>query len=223
MLVQPRLVFLLLASTTSSHASHSFRTTGARPWPVDSLRLHDCADLSHAVHHRIALPLRCRPEDDESHAWPSSPSLRFLRDPARRASDDSHSAIMDINSLLSPQDSPARETPPPHPAVASPSLQSPGKRTKRQIPSRSASGLSQQISSSPQPPYHAQIHPQTAYQQLPSPGVASFTNGARSVHSAMSTPTAERPLHSPHDARITPPQPLHRNTSTPSMDTLAGM
>lgn len=125
---------------------------------------------------------------------------------------------MDINSLLSPQDSPARETPPPHPARASPALQSPSKRAIRQIPSRSASGLSQQITSSPQP----QPHAQTAYQQVP-PGIANFTNGGRGSHSGTATPPSERPLHSPHDAQMTPPHPLHRNTSTASMDALAGM
>ncbi|KAF2686067.1 hypothetical protein K458DRAFT_402603 [Lentithecium fluviatile CBS 122367] len=128
---------------------------------------------------------------------------------------------MDINSLLSPQDSPARETPPPHPALASPSLQSPGKRAMRQMPSRTTSGLSQQITSSPQPQPHPHAHPQVAYQQIPSPGIAGFTNGARTIHSATSTPPLERPMHSPHDARMTPPHPLHRNTSTASMDALA--
>lgn len=121
---------------------------------------------------------------------------------------------MDINSLLSPQDSPAQETPPPHPALPSPSLQSPGKRAMRLIPSRTPSGLSQQIAQSPQ------SHP--AYQQLPSPGITAFTNGSRAVHSATSTPPIDRPLHSPHDARMTPPHLLHRQASTPGMDTLAG-
>lgn len=124
---------------------------------------------------------------------------------------------MDINSLLSPQDSPARETPPPPPpqsALASPSLQSPSKRAIRQMPSRTPSGLSQQITSSPQP--------HLAFQQIPSPGIAGFTNGGRTVHSAASTPPIDRPLHSPHDARMTPPHLLHRQGSTPGMDTLAG-
>jgi hypothetical protein len=127
---------------------------------------------------------------------------------------------MDINSLLSPQDSPARETPPPHPALASPALQSPSKRAIRQMPSRTASGLSQQITSSPQPP--AQAHPQVAYQQISSPSMASFTNGARAIHSGTATPPLDRPIHSPRDVHMTPPHPLHRNTSTPSMDALAG-
>src|SRR5262245_25842734 len=117
---------------------------------------------------------------------------------------------MDINSLLSPQDSPAQETPPPHPSLASPSLQSPSKRAIRQIPSRTPSGLSQQITSFPQP--------HLTYQQLPSPGIAGLTNGSRVIHSATSTP----PLHSPRDARMTPPHHLPRQASTPGMDTLAG-
>ncbi|KAF1948982.1 hypothetical protein CC80DRAFT_282681 [Byssothecium circinans] len=125
---------------------------------------------------------------------------------------------MDINSLLSPQDSPARETPPPppaHPARASPSLQSPGKRTLRQIPSRTPSGLSQQITSSPQG--HLQ------YQQVHSPGIAGFSNGHRQMHSATSTPPTDRLTHSPRDARATPPHLAHRQASTPGMDALADL
>ncbi|KAF2635726.1 hypothetical protein P280DRAFT_411130 [Massarina eburnea CBS 473.64] len=129
---------------------------------------------------------------------------------------------MDINSLLSPQDSPARETPPPPPAHharasprASPSMPSPGKRAIRQMPSRTPSGLSQQITSSPQS--HLQ------YQQLPSPSMSSFTNGHRKMHSATSTPPIERPMHSPRDARATPPHLVHRQASTPGMDALADL
>jgi hypothetical protein len=123
---------------------------------------------------------------------------------------------MDINSLLSPSDSPAgTPTPQPPPALPSPSmLQSPRKRAERsgrQIPSRTHSGLSQQITSSPQP--------HSALQQVPSPGFAHIANGARAMHSAMSTP---QPLGSPRDARMTPPQPMFRQASTPGMDTLAG-
>ena len=121
---------------------------------------------------------------------------------------------MDINSLLSPQDSPARETPPPPPALNSPSIKSSSKkRAPRQIPSRTPSGLSQQITSSPQPHLSYQ-------QQQPSPNV-TYTNGSRVIHSAASTPP-ERPIHSPRDARVTPPNPLLRQASTPGMDTLAG-
>ena len=122
---------------------------------------------------------------------------------------------MDINSLLSPQDSPAQETPPPHPALASPSMQPSSKRAKRQIPSRTPSGLSQQLTSSPQP--HLAYH----QHRQPSPGV-SYTNGTRAIHSRTSTPP-ERPMHSPHDARMTPPNPLLRQASTPGMDTLADL
>jgi hypothetical protein len=123
---------------------------------------------------------------------------------------------MDINSLLSPSDSPAgTPTPQPPPALPSPSmLQSPRKRTERpgrQIPSRTHSGLSQQITSSPQP--------HSVLQQVPSPGFAHISNGARAMHSAMTTP---QPLGSPRDTRMTPPQPMFRQASTPGMDTLAG-
>ncbi|KAH8722498.1 hypothetical protein GQ44DRAFT_711888 [Phaeosphaeriaceae sp. PMI808] len=124
---------------------------------------------------------------------------------------------MDINSLLSPSDSPASTPTPasqPPPAIPSPSKrQSPRKHIVRQLPSRTTSGLSQQITSSPQP--HA------ALQQNPSPGFAHIANGARAMHTAMSTP---QPLGSPHDARITPPIPLYnRQASTPGMDTLADL
>ncbi|KAH3947521.1 hypothetical protein HBH70_147180 [Parastagonospora nodorum] len=121
---------------------------------------------------------------------------------------------MDINSLLSPSDSPAgTPTPQPPPALPSPSvLHSPRKRVARQMPSRTPSGLSQQITSSPQP--HATL------QQIPSPGFAHIANGARAMHSAMSTP---QPLASPHDARMTPPHPMFRQASTPGMDTLADL
>lgn len=120
---------------------------------------------------------------------------------------------MDINSLLSPSDSPAgTPAPQPPPALPSPSmLQSPRKRAVRQMPSRTSSGLSQQITSSPQP--HA------ALQQVPSPGFAHIANGARAMHSAMNTP---QPHGSPRDARMTPPHHMLRQASTPGMDTLAG-
>jgi len=122
---------------------------------------------------------------------------------------------MDISSLLSPSDSPAgTPTPQPPPQIPTPSmLRSPGKkRAARQAPSRTPSGLSQQITSSPQP--------QASLQQLHSPGFAHTTvNGARAMHSAMSTP---QPLGSPRDARITPPHNMFRQGSTPGMDTLAG-
>lgn len=123
---------------------------------------------------------------------------------------------MDINSLLSPSDSPAgTPTPQPAPAAASPSLlRSPGKRTRRQMPSRTPSGLSQQVISSPQPPPH-----QSLQQRGPSPGFTHMPNGARPVHSTMGTP---QQVSSPRDARMTPPNPMYRQTSTPGMDTLAG-
>ncbi|CAN9261723.1 unnamed protein product [Alternaria alternata] len=122
---------------------------------------------------------------------------------------------MDINSLLSPSDSPAgTPTPQPAPTIPSPSLlRSPGKRTRRQMPSRTPSGLSQQIRSSPQPP-------QTLQQRVPSPGYAHIANGARAVHSSIGTP---QQIASPRDARMTPPNPMYRQTSTPGMDTLADL
>ncbi|KAF1833444.1 hypothetical protein BDW02DRAFT_379633 [Decorospora gaudefroyi] len=122
---------------------------------------------------------------------------------------------MDINSLLSPSDSPAgTPTPQPAPALPSPSImRSPGKRTRRQMPSRTPSGLSQQVISSPQP--HQALQP-----RVPSPGYAHMANGARAIHSAIGTP---QQIASPRDARVTPPNPLYRQTSTPGMDTLADL
>ncbi|KAF2114385.1 hypothetical protein BDV96DRAFT_494415 [Lophiotrema nucula] len=138
---------------------------------------------------------------------------------------------MDINSLLSPQESPSAETPPPPPALASPSLRSPSKRPSlRHMPSRTSSGLSQQITSSPQyfhdqlpTPGHA-VYQQHTTPPARSPGFTSFPNG-RTIHSAASTPPidARQPLGSPHDARMTPPHPLSRQASTPGMDTLADL
>jgi len=126
---------------------------------------------------------------------------------------------MDINSLLSPQDSPANETPPPPPAIPLP-FQSPSKRAIGQMPSRTPSGLSQQVT--PSSPAHAGYHHQhltTMPTPSASPGVTSFPNGR--AHSATNTPPIPS-LGSPHDARMTPPHPMHRQASTPGMDTLAG-
>ncbi len=83
-------------------------------------------------------------------------------------------------------------------------MQSPSNRAIRQMPSRTPSGLVQHITSSPQP--------QIALQQIPSPGFAHISNGARVSHSALSS----------HDARNTTPHPVFRQASTPGMDTLAG-
>lgn len=145
---------------------------------------------------------------------------------------------MDINSLLSPQDSPApaSATPPPIPSMAS---KSPSKRVRRQKPSRTPSGLSQQtnMTSSPQR-FHSETlpshpsQPVSSYQPHPngpaihSPGVAHYSNG-RGVHSAAHTPPFEGygrgQIGSPHDSRITPPHPLHRQASTPKMEALADL
>jgi hypothetical protein len=247
-LAEPRLLSSTPALTTSSHVLPSFRFP---PATAELLSRRFPTAQVHAVLQTPPRPLHFRHVDPslQQRACTTTPScLRApakatrKRDPGLKRGHCLHvehrttysAANMDINSLLSPQDSPARETPPPHPALASPSLQSPSKRAIRQIPSRTASGLSQQITSSPQPQSqsqlqsqlqsqpHAQAHPQGAYQQISSPGLASFTNGARGIHSGTATPLSERPLHSPHDAHMTPPHPLHRNTSTASMDALAG-
>ena len=133
-----------------------------------------------------------------------------------RAGEVPDTVAMDINSLLSPSDSPA-QTPPPPPTHASPSMlaaHSPGgnRAVRQQMPSRTPSGLSQQITSSPQ------VH--LSHSKIPSPGYRHLANGARAVHSATSTP---QPLGSPHDARMTPPSHLYRQASTPGMDALADL
>ncbi|KAF2260945.1 hypothetical protein CC78DRAFT_522691 [Lojkania enalia] len=138
---------------------------------------------------------------------------------------------MDINSLLSPQESPATETPPPPSALSSPSLLSPHKRPPlRHMPSRTPSGLSQQVTSSPHYPRDTLQTPSHYHQQhvatpptTHSPGFTTFPNG-RQVHSTSNTPPIDLrgQLGSPHDARLTPPHPLSRQASTPGMDALAG-
>ncbi|EDU39505.1 RNA-binding protein RRM domain [Pyrenophora tritici-repentis] len=124
---------------------------------------------------------------------------------------------MDINSLLSPSDSPAgTPTPQPAPSAPSPSLiRSPGKRARRQIPSRTPSGLSQQVMSSSSPQPHSAIQ-----QRVPSPGYAQIANGARTMHTTINT---AQQAASPRDARMTPPNATYRQASTPGMDTLADL
>ncbi|KAF2477110.1 uncharacterized protein BDR25DRAFT_251681 [Lindgomyces ingoldianus] len=135
---------------------------------------------------------------------------------------------MDINSLLSPQDSSPTDTPPSVNAQVSLSLQSPSQRPIRQLPSRTPSGLNQQITSSPQ--YHGD-HPRSPYHPplpaasaLASPGLANFVNG-RAIHSATSTPSmdSQPPLGSPHGAHMTSPYPMQRHPSTQGMETLADL
>ena len=134
---------------------------------------------------------------------------------------------MDINSLLSPQDS-AVEAPPPQQSP----LPSPSKRPLRQPPRRTSS-LSQQIASSPQlqdqlpaptlshNAYHTHLAMGSA---IPSPGVASVPSG-RAMHNPTGTPPLDprNSLGSMQESRMTPPHSsLHRQTSTPGMDALAG-
>lgn len=148
---------------------------------------------------------------------------------------------MDISQLLSPQDSPATETPPPLPAQSSQLSQSPAIRPQRQIPSRTPSGLAyaasqraqrqvnfqqQQYQQHNQQQFHHQAQSQYIA-AIPSPGVAEYSNG-RSLHSATHTPPSsfdmtQRASPRSLDARSTPPHPLHRQASTPSMDALADL
>ncbi|KAF2746689.1 hypothetical protein M011DRAFT_468389 [Sporormia fimetaria CBS 119925] len=147
---------------------------------------------------------------------------------------------MDISSLLSPQDSPATETPPALPPEAT---RSPAKRTRRQMPSRTPSAINQQshytqrahhnpqVTSSPQHfhPESLPSHAAPSYHHHPAGppahsghGLAHYTNGRPGgVHSGLGTPTYDR--GSPHEPRVTPPHHLHRQTSTPGMDALADL
>ncbi|KAF2493564.1 hypothetical protein BU16DRAFT_528840 [Lophium mytilinum] len=141
---------------------------------------------------------------------------------------------MDINSLLSPQESPVGDTPPP-PRLRQSPMSSPLKRPQRQAPPRrTSSTLSQQITSSP----HSHVEPMpsstlthNSYHthlamggQLPSPGLSSVNGRAGTIHSAASTPPIDARGIQTFDTRMTPPQPpLSRHTSTPGMDTLADL
>lgn len=126
---------------------------------------------------------------------------------------------MDINSLLSPQDTPTGETPPPLAPTSSPqrspnTLQRPGRPSKR-----SSSNLSHQLHPSPHTPTEQLLTPTLSHNgsytlphlPMPSPGITSAPNG-RGQQSATSTPSSDRASQ----------PPLLRAPSTPGMDTLAG-
>ncbi|KAL9062413.1 MAG: hypothetical protein Q9157_008940, partial [Trypethelium eluteriae] len=129
---------------------------------------------------------------------------------------------MDISSLLSPQDSPARETPPP----TNPSSHGMPQRQPAGPEKRSSSSLNQQITL---PPQGLMGHPSlshnsipTAQQETPSPTLASLSaHSDRLPPSATSTPTVEsRGTAYVQDARMSMPS---RQPSTPQMDTLADL
>ncbi|KAJ9657951.1 Splicing factor [Coniosporium apollinis] len=132
---------------------------------------------------------------------------------------------MDINSLLSPQDSPADETPPP---LGTP--QGGLNKRPRGPPKRTSSNLSQQSynSASPQPrsqlptPSGSYYGLQSAAPPLPSPSVG-VTSAPRTAHSTTSTLSADMrasPLGTIHEER--PAQrPMQRQSS--GMDTLADL
>lgn len=132
---------------------------------------------------------------------------------------------MDINSLLSPSESPITETPPP---LASPSPRaSPAKRPGRpSVQQRKSSGLSQVSTLSPVEqslPSLAVHNAAIAYQNQQGVYGQSATNPPfQNVgYAATSTP----PVNPAHvvETRATSSQPvMHRTDSTPQMDTLAG-
>jgi hypothetical protein len=136
---------------------------------------------------------------------------------------------MDINSLLSPSESPAAETPP---SRASPSPRSsPHKRSTGRpvVQERKSSGLSQQLTldspgsteqSLPSLAAHNAVYQQQQQQgtyahAIPSASYQqqSYGNAPLPTTSAMATPDSR--------AGTTLP-PIHRQGSTPGMDTLAG-
>ncbi|KAF2092161.1 hypothetical protein K490DRAFT_32621 [Saccharata proteae CBS 121410] len=119
---------------------------------------------------------------------------------------------MDINSLLSPQDSPSSEQPP----NASSPQPSPARRPGRPA-KRKSSGLSKQVTADSPPQQHSLLHPATAARNaatympptgLLSPSSAGASQDARPTLSPMSTPNA---------------QAMHRHGSSPGMDTLADL
>ncbi|KAE9972774.1 hypothetical protein EG328_004821 [Venturia inaequalis] len=133
---------------------------------------------------------------------------------------------MDINSLLSPSESPATETPPP---LASPSPRaSPAKRPGRpSVQQRKSSGLSQVSTLSPieqSLPSLAVHNAAIAYQNQQGVFGQSATNPPfQNVgYAATSTPSVN-PAHVV-EARLSSSQPvMHRTDSTPQMDTLADL
>ncbi|KAI9663745.1 MAG: Splicing factor [Bathelium mastoideum] len=128
---------------------------------------------------------------------------------------------MDINSLLSPQDSPAPETP--SPFIAAP-IGTPKKRPSA-LEKRASSSLSQQVVPSHGIAGHLLL-PQgivsQAQQETPSPTIASLSaQSERLLQSATTTPTIEsRGAGYVQDTRMSMST---RQPSTPQMDTLADL
>lgn len=142
---------------------------------------------------------------------------------------------MDINSLLSPQESPASETPPPTGQSPLPSPNTNKRARRPAVEKRKSSGLGQHhITSSPRVAgdqlltptgslTSATSHPSSG--PIPSPTVVHNGQNARAMHSAASTPTLEvrPPLATLHESRASSGHATpHRQNSTPGMDALAG-
>ncbi|KAH7136141.1 hypothetical protein B0J11DRAFT_547853 [Dendryphion nanum] len=128
---------------------------------------------------------------------------------------------MDINSLLSPQESPAAETPPPsYPpssstfASPSPSLSagvhSPAKSKRppaRHMPSRTPSGLREQILSSTTPAAHFNHHSHQQQQQQQPPLPHPHQHLQQHPHEAVSSPTPPTSNAYQHIQHQHPPPP----------------
>ena len=111
---------------------------------------------------------------------------------------------MDISSLLSPQDSPVRETPPPPPSTARGSPKRAGRNKPSSNPKVGQSPLSRTSLPASSSPRHAKLH---AYPTMPSPPTSA---PGPTVASAVRTP----PIDSNH---------TERQHSTSGMDTLADL
>ncbi|TKA77986.1 hypothetical protein B0A49_02514 [Cryomyces minteri] len=129
---------------------------------------------------------------------------------------------MDINSLLSPQESPASETPPPLHATPN---RRPGKG------SRTSSSLSQQMNASPgrqrsTPSLPRNAVAQAQQQSMPSPAITTSSSGitVRSVGDKMDISESRGSVSVGPQTRRPSAQPLQaRQPSTPQMDTLADL
>lgn len=132
---------------------------------------------------------------------------------------------MDINSLLSPSESPVTETPPTFPSP--PPRASPAKRPGRpSIQQRKSSGLSQVSTVSPieqSLPSLAVHNAAIAYQNQQGIYGQSATNPPfQNVGYAATTSPPVSGAHSVETRAASSQSVMHRTESTPQMDTLAG-
>ena len=139
---------------------------------------------------------------------------------------------MDINSLLSPSESPVKQSSPansPAPAPTQPAWP----RTRQPRPAggkRTSSGLSNEISQTSPPPDAPRSTPHLGFEtivQAQRTAFASAYNGthdARTPRANLDTPMSEArsPFGTPHVQRPSLQFVSRRQSSTPQMETLAG-